>query len=367
MRIGIDCRLSGIEHAGLGRYTFCLTRNLLDLDLKTTWVLFFAHNKQAQEFRKYKNVEIVIAPIKHYSWSEQWQMNLIFQKANLDLLHVPHFNVPILYPKPMVITIHDLLWHTQKGLAVTTLHPALYWFKYLFYRVVVWCAITKALIIFVPSQTVASTLQSFYPQTRSKTIVTYEGVSAVEPQKVSFKLPAKYMLYVGSLYPHKNVDITFEALKQLNINLVVVSSRSNFTQKFLDRVKKANLQDKVLLLTKLADPVLQTIYQKAYCVIQPSFSEGFGLTGLEAIKAGTPLIASNIPVFHEIYQSSAVYFDPKDPSNLITALTKIKHNRLQLKKHNQSLLKFYNWKKTAKQTLDAYLNSLSHINNLKIT
>ena len=66
-------------------------------------------------------------------------------------MHVPHFNVPILYSNPFVVTIHDLIKHYSRGLANTTRHPAVYWFKYLEYLILVRLAILRASHIIVPA------------------------------------------------------------------------------------------------------------------------------------------------------------------------------------------------------------------------
>src|SRR5690606_36980147 len=132
MRIGIDCRLGGSRHAGIGRYIENLLLRLPSLDSETTWVYFYHDEGQKQAWLSrlatVTNVEWVKAPVRHYTLSEQVKMPRYFSAANLDLLHVPHFNIPVLYPGRLVITIHDLLWHEYYGTQVTTLPSWQYWF-----------------------------------------------------------------------------------------------------------------------------------------------------------------------------------------------------------------------------------------------
>lgn len=359
MRIGIDCRLTGIEHAGLGRYIQNLVANLTREYQKVEWVLFLANQNQLKTFKPQKNIEVILTPVKHYTLQEQWLMNQAFLKAKLDLLHVPHFNVPLFYNQPLVVTIHDLLWHLQKGSRVTTLNPLLYWPKYFFYKLVVRHAVKTSQKIFVPSQAVANILKKYYPHAQQKTIVTYEGTTATKAQSLNFKLPAKYLLYVGSLYPHKNVEFVLGSLKPCDLKLLVISSRSVFSQKFLAQVKTQKLEDRVKFLGLVSEGELQTLYQKAYAVIQPSLSEGFGLTGIEAIRAKTALIASNIPVFHEIYQNAAFFFDPDDLPSLIAAITKLAKNRSILIDRGQKIIDRYSWQTMAKQTYQGYQQVLA--------
>ena len=123
MKIGIDCRFWGIEHAGLGRYTRELTLALLAQDTRINpgvtpgqesraeFTLFFQKGIWREDEEKIKNCKIVEVEIPHYSVREQLLLWRIFDKEGLDLLHVPHFNVPIVLNTPFVVTIHDLIKH----------------------------------------------------------------------------------------------------------------------------------------------------------------------------------------------------------------------------------------------------------------
>src|SRR5260221_9542612 len=179
-KIGIDCRLAGIHHAGIGRYTENLIKRLPALGPEFQWVFFFSNQKQVEEVLgdlvTHPQVQVVIAPIRHYSLAEQLQLPGMFIQQKLDLLHIPHFNVPLLYYGKLVITIHDLLWHEYRGLGVTTLSPWLYYLKYGGYRFVVSQAVRKASKILVPAETIKQTLLRFYPILSDKIVVTKEGV-----------------------------------------------------------------------------------------------------------------------------------------------------------------------------------------------
>ena len=136
MKIGIDCRLAGSQHAGIGRYTESLLTSLLKVNSNNNWVLFFYDENQAKAVLKnnfdHQKVQVVITPISHYSVEEQLKLPKIFKAEKLDLLHIPHFNIPIFYSGKLVVTIHDLLWHEYKGGTATTLSPLKYFLKYIF-------------------------------------------------------------------------------------------------------------------------------------------------------------------------------------------------------------------------------------------
>lgn len=369
LRIGIDCRLGGLAHAGIGRYISELLRQLIALDEECTWILIVQTHEQGAELlayipQRYHSLCVIeVVAARPYSLAEQCLLPLALYKLSLNLLHVPHFNVPLLYFGKVVITVHDLLWHEQKGLHVTTLNPFIYWFKYCMYHLVTWWAVTKSQHIFVPSSSVKETIQKFYPHIASdKVEVTYESISTclVEAAKKNQHTTRskKKLLYVGSLYPHKNVSLILTALTKLpEYSLTIIGSRSVFRDSIQRQIKQLGVQKRVTFLGRVSDDVLAQEYASAHCLIQPSFSEGFGLTGLEAMAFGTAVIASDIPVFHEVYQDAALYCDPFSVDSLVSAVTKLKTSLTytDLVKKAEKVRRQYSWEKLAHQTYHAYV------------
>jgi len=288
-RVGIDCRLAGLNHAGIGRYISCLVPRVISLlENKADIVLFCATKQQAHELNPNESawVAIVQTPIKHYSLAEQTQFLAVLRQQSLDVLHVPHFNVPFFYRGKFVVTIHDLLWHEQRGLHVTTLKPIIYWLKYFFYRHVVANTIARAKTIFVPSKTIANQVLKTFSDAKNKIIVTYEGVSdAFAKPKFIAQRKKNTLLYVGSLYPHKNIQLVLKLLqRQPEIRLEIVTARSAFVTKVKKRIVALGLKNQVIFYISITDQELAKKYQQATALIQPSLSEGFGLTGLEALR-----------------------------------------------------------------------------------
>ena len=363
-RIGVDCRLAGLAHAGIGRYTAELVQHLLQLSQKNSiqCVLFFSSEEQAREVLGGESsaVTVVLAAQRQYSWAEQWDFLKLLNAAKLDLLHVPHFNVPFFYRGTTVITIHDLLWHEQRGSSVTTLPAWQYWFKYLGYRVITARAISLASRIFVPTQFVAQSVSRWYPDAAAKLLVTPEGVNA-SMSRVTRAREKKTLLYVGSLYPHKNVTVVLEALTRLpDWQLVIVGARSVFAEETQHEVARRQLTEQVQFVGKVDDQRLAELYATATALIQPSLSEGFGLTGLEAIGVGTPVLASDIPVFHEVYQDAAVYFNPRSAADLVKVLREFSADSPEFSPaRQQAVLAQYDWGRMAAQTYQVYKELLN--------
>lgn len=367
MRIGIDARLSGAKHAGIGRYTQNLIRELVQQNKKHTIICFFHDEEQEKEvlgsLQKNKHVKSVIVPIRHYTVAEQQHLPKLFKQHNLDLLHVPHFNVPILYQGKLIITIHDLLWHEYKGSSVTTLSPIKYLLKYLFYRLVTRIAVHKAQKILVPAQTIKDTVIRFYPRVANKIIVTREGAEIAKPTDRK-RLPKlkNTLLYVGSLYPHKNLSLILQSLSSLpDYKLLIAGARSVFQDKVKAYVKQKNLESQVTFLGYVSDEQLAELYQQVTALVQPSFSEGFGLTGVEAMSFGTSVLASDIPIFKEIYQDAAYYFSPHSTASFLQAVHALEQNKDTVNVEGQTLAKTYSWQTMAEQTVTAY-EEIAHKN-----
>ncbi len=359
----IDARLYGLENAGLGRYTMNLVSELAKLDKKNLYTILL-RRKYFKELKLPKNWQKIEADFRHYSLTEQVQLPMIVKRNSPDLVHFPHFNVSLLLNTPFVVTIHDLLMHQEVGKKATTLPLPVYWTKRLGYKAVFNQAVKKAAKIIVPSQAVKKEVTDYYQIDDRKIVVTYEGVDEkfFETKKTKvpakYQLPKEYFLYVGSAYPHKNLERLVEAVKKVGTNLVIVSSRNVFVKRLEKLIAKYDAQENVLLPGFIPDEDLIPIYQLAVGFVYSSLSEGFGLQGLEAMAAKTLVLASDIPVFNEVYQDYAFYFNPCDSTSITKAMQdalemSITKRRVHLTKA-KAFAKKYSWPQMAKETLQVY-------------
>ncbi len=244
-----------------------------------------------------------------------------------------------------------------------------YYLKYLAYRLVTTQALKRAAKIFVPTNSVKSDLLALDDAFHSKIVVTPEGISLPFQQELakqlsqpsadySKRVQSKKLIYVGSLYPHKNIEVVLQALKLLpEYQLQLVCSRDVFVERTQKRIEELELLDQVHFSGYLTDEELIEAIQSSLALVQPSKSEGFGLTAIEAMAAATPVLASQLPVFKEIYQEAPLYFDPNQPSELIEKIKQLQQAITYQQKVKQGLkvAQKYDWTKTAQQTLNAYL------------
>jgi glycosyltransferase involved in cell wall biosynthesis len=171
-----------------------------------------------------------------------------------------------------------------------------------------------------------------------------------------FNLP--YFIYTGNAYPHKNLEKAIRACVNLKVNFYIVTSRNVFSERLEKLIKKLNATNYVKLLGFVEDRELVVLYKNSVGFIFPSLSEGFGLPGLEAMKAETLVLCSDIPVFREIYGRQVFYFNPRNVQSIEKTISEVlslkESERRKMIFDARAFIKRYSWEKMAKQTLEVY-------------
>ena len=365
MRIGIDARYWGTRDTGIGRYVQNLVLHLAKIDKENDYIIF-GKEIIKEEIEKYPNFKWVKLATRPYSLTEQIVNPGIFLKEKLDLLHVPHFNAPIFYPGKMVITLHDLIKHLSIGRATTTLPFYQYWPKHLLYRLVVRVNLARASAILTPAFFWKDYLSRHFDIAPGKIFVTYEAAvktimvpSKQTPADILHRhgLSKPFVIYTGNLYPHKNVPFLVEAVKRFNLShehklqLALVCGRDAVFKKIITP------DETVKYLGFVTDADLALLYSQALALVQPSLIEGFGLIGLEAMSVGLPVLASKATVLPEIYGEAALYFDPRNEDQLVSALSRLISDQelvIALITAGRKRVKQFSWAKCARQTLAVY-------------
>lgn len=367
MKILIDARLYGLENAGLGRYINNLVDKLSVLDTENNYVILL-RKKYFDSLVLPPNWKKILADYRHYSFGEQILLPFLIASHSPDLVHFPHFNVPLFFNGKFVVTIHDTLMHKQKGMDATTLPAPVYFIKRIAYHLVFKNAVIKSGKIIVPSTAVKDDLMLEYGIDREKIKIIYEGVDEAIRGITKVLVEKPYFVYAGNAYPHKNLEKLINAMKLLNTNynqrikLVIASSRNIFTQRLQSLVQRLNAKKIVQLIGFVKDDELGGLFKNSVAFVFPSLSEGFGLPGLEAMQSGTLVLASEIPVFSEIYGTHAIYFDPMSTDSMAGAMLKAfkmtPEERNKLIELGKKFVKKYSWTKMAKETLDIYKESV---------
>ena len=366
MKIGIDARL--IQSTGVGRYIRNLIRELSDIDTTSRYVVFLRKTDFDTFTVPNPRWEKHLADVPWHTLQEQIFMPWHYTAERCDVIHVPYFNAPIFYPGKFIITIHDLtILHVDTGRA-STLPYWLYKIRRFGYRLVLFVAVKRAVHVLTVSHVVKEDVMRSFGIPDQRVSVTYEGVedifqltTARSEKNIPVKRP--YFLYVGNVFPHKNVESMIEAYHEYihavssPAKLVFVGPSDFFYHRLETSVKSRDFRDKVIFLHDCDDNTLQSLYAHAIALVFPSRMEGFGLPALEALHSGCRVIVSDIPIFHEILGDFAIYADTTRPTHLaeimkVTAASSIDQREFQ--KKSAHLLRWYSWVAMAKITRDVY-------------
>jgi len=375
MRIGIDARIWGSAAGrGVGRYVQSLVENLEKIDRKNQYFIFLREKGFNSYQPKNKSFYKVLADVPWYSAKEQIAMPSIFASSNLDLLHIPHFNVPFLYSKKMVVTIHDLTMLKFGGRETSTLPAPIFLAKRAGLRFILQDAVQRAAAVITPSQFVKNDVGKTFGIPAKKIFVTYEagnlfGKGRVDREREienvlgKYRITKPYFLYVGAFYPHKNVDRLVEAVKILNeklkkpAQLVLTGGKDAFLERVVRHALAGGALRYISLTDHVTDADLIDLYLEAEAYVQPSLSEGFGLQTVEAMGLGVPVIQSNASCLPEIAKEAALYFDPNNPQDMAEKMAKLlTSGKLKAKLIQAGLKrsKEFSWERMAKETLKVY-------------
>ena len=265
-------------------------------------------------------------------------------------------------------------YSTEKN---TTRSSLTYKGKKIAYFLAFGAAIAKSKKIIVPSLATKKDFLEYYSWLdEDKIVLAYEGVEPNLVEGVGTTNPAKtlkkyeiqkpFLLYVSSMYRHKNVDKLLEAFKILHKKynfegqLVLVGKKDYFSEEIFEKVCESSLENRIKMpgiQEYVTDEELIDLRKSAELYVFPSLMEGFSLTPLEAMAQGLPCVISNIDCHKEIYEDSAVYFDPNNTSDIAEKINKVLKNpdlREQLKEKGFAQVKKYSWEETARITLETF-------------
>lgn len=372
MRIGIDARFFGPRTGGggLGRYVAELVTNLQRIDRVNEYVLFLRKDNFHDCVLTNNNFSKRLVDIPWYSLAEQRLMPREIAAAKVDVMHIPHWNVPLFCKTPFIVTIHDLILLEDPASAHATTRGALvHGVKYLGFRFVLENAIHRSRHIIAVSETTKRATLRHFRIRPDKVSVIHNGVitppegGGVVLRNINVVEP--YILAVGNHYPHKNLATLIRAFGAVyrarpDASLVLAGRVDAFTKNLQQEARSVGLPESAIRFVDLpTDETIGALYRHAALLAYPSKIEGFGLPPLEAMLCGTPVMASDIPVLRELLGEAAKFVDPDAEEDMVQVMMDALDHPEDLAgmvaRGRQQAAK-YRWEDTAKQTLEAYLS-----------
>jgi glycosyltransferase involved in cell wall biosynthesis len=303
-------------------------------------------------------------PAVRIAW-EQLVQPWALRRAGVDVAHGPVFAGPLAADCPFVVTVHDLSFLRHPHL----FRPANRLYLSTMARV---SARRARRVIAVSAHAARETVQLLGVR-REKIDVIYHGVDPTfrplkEEQVADFRarkgLPARFVLFVGTLEPRKNVLSLVEAFARLaepDVALVLAGGRGWYYEEIFERIEQLGLHERVVLPGYVPYEELALWYNAAAVFAYPSLYEGFGMPVTEAQACGTPVLTSNVTSLPEAAGDGALQVDPHDVEEIAQGLRRLLVDaalRDDLRRRGLAHAARFVWQRTADETLDVYRRAL---------
>ncbi len=360
----IDAR---IRRTSTGRYTDGLINYLQQIDHDNKYTVLLEPDDPWQP--RVANFSRADAPYKQFSFSPLEQLKFAWQLYRLkpSLVHFTMTQFPLLYFGNIIVTTHDLGMLTGARPKYSKLAFRL---KLMGYKFLLWQAHKKAKKIIVPTDFVKREVTAYHPFTVKKLVRTYESSESqanIQPKKPTWLKSEKFILYQGTAFPHKNTARLVDAFKLLtekypDLHLDFNGKKEFYYEKLETYVKDHGNPDRIHINGFVADDESKWMFAHAQAYVTATEEEGFGLTGLEAMEQGTPVVCSDIPVLREVYGNAAHYFNQNDIEDIAIKISEVLDDEAlssKLKALGTTQAAKYSWQRMAEETLDVYKEVLS--------
>jgi len=378
MNIGIDIRtLMDAQYSGVSEYTYNLVKEILKLDQHNQYKLFYNSYKDISaripDFRQ-ENVEIVHSnyPNKIYNYLMHKIMHYpkVDQQFGFNLFFMPHINfISLTSGCNSILTIHDLSFLRYKE--YFSLRKNI-WHQFINIKKLV----KKFNLIIAVSESTKNDLVELCNINPEKIRVIYSGISEqfrkivindikLLEVKKKYNLPEKFIFYLSTLEPRKNVESIIQAYNELrnknknlaDMKLVLAGAKGWKANNIFKIWEQSKYQEDIIFLGYVKGDDKVYFYNLASLFVYPSFYEGFGFPPLEAMACGTPVVTSSVSSLPEVVGDSAIMVDPYNINDIATAMEQVLTNQdlanLLIKKSLEQARQF-SWQKSAREYLEVF-------------
>ena len=371
-RIGIDARYLENENTGVGRYSYNLIANLLEVDPKNDYSVV-VRDEFGGSLPEGENVTYVRVPYAPITLSSLVTMSARVRKLGLDLWHT-HFPVTPLFPgTPVLVTVHDLQPLRVPSIGAGRPLPLRVGYR-VFYPLAYRYALSSAKAVVAVSLATRNEIQDCFGIPQEKIHVIHEALDdlfrgpgrAASPEKENRKapLPNRFLLYVGATLPHKNLDNMLRGFAKAlqepgreDLFLVMAGRESRFEKDWRDLAQRFGISDRIRRIGYVSQEDLPLLYEKAAALLYVSCYEGFGFPPLEAMEHGVPVIAALHSSLPEVVGTAGMFVQPDDVDGIAKAIGEVLDNpglRQRLREQGEKNLERFSWRRAARKTLEVY-------------
>jgi glycosyltransferase involved in cell wall biosynthesis len=363
MRIGIDARLVFYSQAGIGQYILHLVNGLAKVDRENEYVLLQSRKDHSTIVEQPNFRRVSLWTPSHHR-IERHALNVELMRLGLDILHSPDFIPPHRPGCRSVITIHDLAFLLYPHFL--TKESARYYGH--IDQAVRW----TDQIIAVSNSTKRDTIQHL-GVAEDKITVVYEAASAIfrpidreaarEQVRKRYGADGRFLLFVSTIEPRKNVPTLLRALRQLtecykeDVHLILAGGRGWLFEDAFAVVEQLKLDSRVHFVGRVSSEDLLYLYNAAELLAHPAFYEGFGLPPLEAMACGLPVIVSNVASLPEVVGDAGILIDPHDVDELTVSMWRVLNEaetRREMREKGLRQAARFSWERAAGETAAIY-------------
>ena len=331
MKVAIDARK--LHDFGIGTYIRNILRQIARIDRRTEYILICQPRDRELSLSLGDNFRVEVDTSPPYSLREQLSIPWTLVRTRANMLHEPHYVLPPLAVCRSVVTIHDCI-HLRFPQYLPNRAALTY------ARAQMGSAARRSDRILTVSEASKRDILEYFDVPPEKITVIHNaidehfGTAPAEPdiRRVAerYQLEETFVLYVGNVKPHKNLERLLDAFRLLrqtsgleDLKLVIIGDAISKYAALRRATHHYNLHKFVRFLGFLPDETLAIVYRLAGVFVFPSLYEGFGLPPLEAMASGTPVVTSNVSSLPEVVGDAALLVDPTDPVAIADAMRRV--------------------------------------------
>ncbi len=366
MKIAIDGNEANVENkVGIGEYNYRLLDGLSKADSPHSFTILLKYPPRVE--LPSENSKWMYEVLKPSLLWTQFALPLkLYRDRTINIIFSPTHYGPRFSPIPSIIAIMDLSY---------IYYPQMFKSKDLL-QLKNWThsSVKKASKIITISKFTKDNIVSHYNKDPNDIYVTYPGINRkiyntnydrnnVEKIKSKYNLN-QYLMFVGTIQPRKNIERLVEAfilLKQKvdDLKLIIIGKKGWLYEKIMHRIEDQKTNNSIIYLDYLPETEVATLYNGALASILPSLYEGFGLTVIESMACGCPIICSNVSSLPEIAGNAAVFVNPLSVESISDGILKIispdqRYYRQKLIADGLKQSEKYSWSDTVSKTLEVF-------------
>jgi len=370
--IGLNAHLlsrqASYRSAGIHSYILQLIQHLPAADAQLRFTVFAGHTWVAPHMLRWQTSRWPTEnPWGRIVW-EQWAQPWAVRRAGVHLLHALAFVSPLVAVVPTIVTVHDLsfLRYPER------FRPA----NRLYLSIMTRLSCRRARRIIAVSQATADECTQLLGVSPLRIDVIPHGVDherfhpLTHAQVTRFRqeksLPDRFVFFLGTLEPRKNLTTLIEAFARTDavrrgVKLVIAGGKGWYYHEIFKRAGVLGLADAVHFPGFVSDADLSLWYNAATAFVYPSVYEGFGMPLLEAMACGAPVISSAASCLPEVVGDAGLLVSPQDTDGLAEAMDRLLTDadlHGDLSRQGLARAAAYTWDATAQATIASYRRAL---------